>query len=137
MTGSDSAIPLLTGIMTRLKGWSALTAIVGQKIYSDVPQATDSPYVTVETMPSKEFDAKDFTGMQFKVRVMGFSRKQSRLEALQIRAAVIECLERQESNITVSGFNLVQFVKGSLFDIITSDDGVTKQSIAEFNVIIT
>lgn len=137
MTSSDSAIPLLTAVMTRLNAWANLTAIVAAKIYSDVPQGVLFPYVTVETMPSNEFDTKDFVGMQYKVRVKGYSNKQSRLEALQIRAAVIEALERQEASISISGFNLVQFVKGTLFDIITADDGVTKISIAEFNVIVT
>ncbi len=136
MAGSDSTLPLFAGLVTRLKAWSALTAIVSTKIYSRVPQQTDLPYVVI-SISSGDWSAKDFMGMVHKVRVQGFSSAGTPVEALQIRAAVIEALERQESNITVSGYNLVSFEKGSLSDIILENDGITQQSIVEFDAIIT
>lgn len=136
MAGSDSALPLIAGVLTRLSGWSALTAIVGTKIYTRVPQQTLFPYILI-TLTSSDWSAKDFAGMMHKLRVQGFSTASSPVEALQIRAAVIESLERQESNITVAGYNLVSFEKGSLSDIMIEKDGVTMQSIVEFDVIVT
>jgi len=136
MAGSDSGLPLLAGVMTRLKATSAITAIVGQKIYSRVPQQADVPYIVV-TMEAGDWSAKDFTGMSHKIRVQAFSTKPSPSEALTIRAAVIEALERQESNITVTGYTLVRFEKGSLSGIMIENDGVTQQSIVEFDAITT
>lgn len=136
MAGSDSGLPLLAGVITRLKNTAALTAIVGTKIYSKVPQQTDFPYVIV-SMTAGDWSAKDFAGMLHKLRVQGFSSASSPVEALQIRAAVIESLERQESSITVTGYTLVQFEKGSLSGIMIENDGIIQQSIVEFDAIVT
>ena len=73
--------------------------------------------------------------MQHIVSVPGFSREPSVKEVGDIRAAVVTALERQESNITVTGFTLVRFEKGALSDIITNEDGETQQSIIEFEAI--
>ncbi len=132
---ADSGLALLAGLVTRLKAYSALTAITGTRIYSVVPQQTTFPYVVV-SINAQDWSAKDYVGMNYKIRVQGFSRKQDYQEALDIRTQVTAALERQESNITVSGFTLVKLDKANLCDIITEDDGLTRQSIIEFDALI-
>lgn len=114
--------------------YSLVTTNSVKRIYSVIPQQTAFPYIKV-SISSQPFDTKDSTGMQHKVRVQAFSRTSSLDEALNIRSAVIDALERQESNITITGFSLVRFDKGALSDIITEEDGVTRQAIVEFDVV--
>jgi hypothetical protein len=132
---SDSGLATLQGIITRLKAYAGLTALVSTRIYSIVPQQTAFPYVVV-SMRSNPFDTKDVTGLNTIIRVQGFSRQMSYDEALNIRNQVMVALERQEANITISGFTLVKLDKGALCDIITEDDGITRQSIIEFDALI-
>lgn len=135
---SDSALPLIKGIITRLKAVSAVTNIVGSgssaRIYSIVPQQTTFPYIKI-IVSSEDWSAKDFVGMRHIVRIQGFSREPSIKEVGDIRAAVISALERQEANITVTGYTLVRLDKSALSDIITNEDGETQQSIIEFEAI--
>ncbi len=131
---SDAYLELVKGVIARLKADSPVAALVSTRVYSIVPQQTAFPYIKV-SINSNDWSAKDFTGQSHIVRVQGFSREPSVREAGQIRAAVMTALERQESNITVSGFTLVRFEKGVLSDIITNEDGETQQSIIEFEAI--
>lgn len=136
MTTSDSALPLIAAVITKLKATSAVTAFVGQRIYTSVPQPTTFPYIVI-SVSSAPFDTSDTMGMQHLVRVQGFSRVSSPAEALGIRAAVINTLERiSAANLPVTGYTLAYFDKGNLSDIITEDDGITTQSIVEFNAVI-
>lgn len=136
MASSDSGLETLKGVIARLLATATLTAIVGTRIYSIVPQQTAFPYVTVG-ITSSDYSAKDFMGMTHKIRVRGFSRSQSYIEALNIRSIVCEALERQEDNITVTGYNLARFDKSTLVDIITEEDGLTRQAIIEFEAVVT
>lgn len=133
---SDSALPLIKSIIARLKATVALTAIVGQRIYTIVPQQTTFPYVKI-SVSSEDWSAKDFVGMRHILRVQGFSRKASVKEVGDIRAAVVTALERQEAALTIdSPFTIIRLDKSALSDIITNEDGETQQSIVEFEVII-
>lgn len=132
---ADSGLALLAGLVTRLKATAGLAAIVSTRVYSIVPQQTAFPYVVI-SIRSAPFDTKEVIGQQHTIRVQGFSRQQDYAEALNIRNQVELALERQESNITVSGFTLVKLDKAILCDIITEDDGLTRQSIIEFDALI-
>lgn len=132
---ADSGLALFNGLIARLKATAGLTAIVGTRIYSVVPQQTTFPYVRV-SVSAQPFDTKSSVGMTHLIRVQGFSRNQAYDEALNIRAQITAALERQESNVTVSGFKLVKLDKRNLSDIITEDDGITRQSIVEFEAIV-
>ena len=133
---SDSALPLVKAIIAKLKATTAITNIVGQRIYSIVPQQAAFPYIKI-SVSSEDWSAKDFVGMAHRLRVQGFSRQASIKEAGDIRAAVITALERQESALTIdSPYTIIRLDKSSLSDIITNEDGETQQSIVEFEVII-
>jgi hypothetical protein len=132
---ADSGLALLAGLVTRLKAYTGLTTLVSTRIYSIVPQQTTFPYVVI-SVRSTPFDMKESIGQNHVIRVQGFSRQQDYAEALNIRNQVEAALERQESYITVTGFTLVKLDKANLCDIITEDDGLTRQSIIEFDALI-
>ncbi len=133
---SDSTLALMEGIINRLKGFAALTALVpAGKILTKVPQQTTFPYVKV-IISSEDNSAKDYEGMSHKIRVQTFSRESSAKQALLLRAAVIDALEREEINITVTGFQLVRLDKATLIDIIEDEDGEGWQGIVEFDAVV-
>jgi hypothetical protein len=132
---ADSGLAFLTGIVTKLKATAGVTSLVSTRVYSVVPQQSAFPYIVVRVTTSP-FDTKTSTGMTHILRVQAFSRTGAMDEALNIRAAVLAALERNETTITVTGFKLVKLDKRNLSDIITEDDGITRQSIVEFEAIV-
>lgn len=131
----DSGAELIKGITVRLLATAGVSALVGTKIYNRVPQPTDYPFIVVSAN-SESYAAKDFSKMAHKVRVQAFTRTASAKDCLDIRAAVIEALDRQEANITVTGFSLVKLELASLIGYFSEPDGITWQSFVEFDAVV-
>ena len=132
----DFARSCLSGVLSRLKSFTDLTDIVGNKIYTDVPQQTGFPYCVIE-MESSPFQTKDNSVDTHSLMVHGFSDKNSPDEALQIRSQVFNALDRQESNITLSEGGLVYIETAQIKDIFKEPDGVIWHSLINFNILIT
>lgn len=132
---SDTALPVLKGIIAALKANGAVAALVSTRIYSDVPQAASFPYIEV-SLTSEPFAASDFSGQSHTVRIQGYSREKSKRECLQIRKAALEALDRQETSITLDNGTLVKCEYAGLSDAFKEDDGKTWQSVAEVEVVV-
>lgn len=130
---ADTALSVIEATVAALKATAAVTTIVGQRIYTDVPQKTDFPYVVV-SVQSEPFAANDFSGQAHQLRIQAFSRKAGIKEALQIRKAAVDALDRQEASLSVPG--LVKCEYAGLSDAFIEDDGKTWQSVAELEVIV-
>lgn len=130
---ADTALAVFTGVVTRLKAFTGLTAIT-QNIFSAVPQGTLPPYVEINIM-SQPFAANDFSGQQHTVRVQAHSQSGSKKEALQIRQQVMAALDRQEAQLSISGTTLVKCEYDGFSDCFIEDDGKTWQSVIEFTLI--
>jgi hypothetical protein len=135
----DAALSLFTGVINRLRGYTALNALVGgpmpnTRIFSAVPQQQIFPFVKVSVM-SQPFASSSFSGQQHTVRVQAHSQSGSLQEAMAIRQQVMDALDRQESNITVSGATLIKCEYGGFSDCFIEDDGRTWQSVIEFSVL--
>jgi hypothetical protein len=133
---ADNALGLLSGVVACLRAHADVTALVDERTYSDVPQQTTFPYceVSIESTP---YDWADASGMQHKVRVQSYSRTQGQKEALQIRQAIYNALHRQEGAVAVLGGALVRMNAGTLLDCFKEPDGVTWQSVIEFDAVVT
>lgn len=130
---ADYALQVIQAVIKALKADVAVSALV-DKVYSDVPQKTDFPYALV-SIQSQPFAADDFSGQQHTLRVQAFSRKASIKECLQIRAAVFNALDRQESSIVLQAGTLIKCEHAEMSDAFIEDDGKTWQSVTEFNII--
>lgn len=80
-------------IYTALRSEATLTAIVGTKIYDDVPHqkegaSTDFPFVTIGDQSMAEESASDTDVARFQMSVHAWSRAPGRLECLQILDAI-------------------------------------------------
>lgn len=82
---------------------AGLTALVGSRIYDDIPQAPIYPFVWIETFG--EVDRRGFGGgglPEVSIRVHVFSQHHGTKEAQDIARKVIELLRDQ--SLTVTGY---------------------------------
>lgn len=131
---ADTALDVLKGAIARMKGFTGLTDIVGQRIYNNVPQNEQFPYCVV-TIESNDWSTKDFSGQDHTFRVQAFSKKPTSQQCLQIRKQVIDALDRQEANITLDNGNLVYCQKTGLQTAFREPDNIW-QSVCEFSITV-
>lgn len=132
---ADTTLPVLKAVIALLKGIPAISSIVGSKVYTDVPQKTAFPYLVVSCQ-SQPFAANDFSGQQHAVRVQSFSRSASISQCLQLRALVMDALDRQESALSLESGGLILSQYEGFADAFIEDDGKTWQSVIEFKVTV-
>lgn len=130
---TDSYLPLLSAVITRLKADSTLTAIVGQRIYNDVPDNEVFPYVAV-SITSAPFDTKTGAGMEHTLQISAFSRVFSSSQAASIRSAIYNSLNRQESALSAASVDVIIF--NGVAPTFKDPDGITWNSILQFKVMI-
>lgn len=132
---SDSTYDTLKGVVARLKAYDNLISVVSSKIYTDVPQQTEAPYVLVE-IESRPWTQDDDSNMQHTVRVHGYSDKTSMSQAVRISEYVYGALDRQEANISLDSGTLVMCDFSGVKTVIQEPDDKTWHSIIEFNLIV-
>ena len=127
---SDTYLPLIKAVIARLKATSAVTSIVGQRIYTDVPQKETFPYIVI-TAESADYSAKDFSGMEHTLEIHGFSRSKTPLEAGNIRSESYDVINRNESGLTLDNGSMtnVYYQTGAIFK---EPDGVTWHSLGQY-----
>lgn len=133
---SDSYLDLLKAIITTLKDDSAVGAVVGDRIYTDVPQNEEFPY-SVVSIDSAPFSANTFTGMEHTVQVNTYSRDKSPLEAGSARAAIYDALNRQGDTIALDTGRIVDIQYTGIGTVFKDTDGVTWTSVAQFRAVVT
>ena len=132
---ADSTLVGLKGVITRLLAYTTLTSIVSTRIYSNVPQQTTFPYVSVE-FTSTDWSQQDDANMQHRVTVSGYSRTSSPLQAMQISEKAYDALNRQEDNVTLDSGTVVILQFSGVKTTFKEDDGKTWHSVIEFDLII-
>ena len=126
----------MKGIIAELKADTALAAIVGTRVYSNTPQNADFPYVSV-SISSQPYDGCDFTGMVHDISVSGFSRKADPAQAADIRSAVYDALNREESAITLDNGSVRHIHYSGVSFVEREPDGITWQSLIRFRCVVT
>lgn len=122
---------LVKGLTARMKAYSSLTALVGQRIHFDVPQGQTFPFISM-AISGDEAYSKTSRDTTHQIVVNSWSRDKSPLETLSILEAVKGALDRQESNVTLDNGTLVmlQFVSEDCFK---DPDGVTWHGVSIYN----
>ena len=105
------ALALQKGLRAALAANSGVTNIVSSRIYDEPPQNATFPYLRFGEISPAAFDTDTIEGSLVAVTFEAHSRSPSgRVEAVQIVEAVKDALHRQESSVTVTGFNLVELI---------------------------
>ena len=132
---ADTALAVIEGIITRLTTDSTITALVGDKVYTDVTRQTKPPYIVL-SIDSDDFSTKSSSDMSHTLRVQTFSSKKGLKECLTIRKAIVTSLDRQEANITIAGATYTKIQKGGLNTAFKEADGKTWQSVVQFDIVV-
>lgn len=93
-----------------MTGYSSLTTVLGgQYIYDHVPQNTPSPYVRIGEFLFTADDTKTANGWNCTFSVHSWTFEAAGTKAVQtIMGHVYDALHKQESNVTVTGFSLIE-----------------------------
>lgn len=132
---ADSALSLIKAAIAALKAEPSVATLVAGRVYTDVPQASPFPYLVV-SVQSEPFAANDFSGQSHQLRLQSFSRMAGAFEALAIRKAALDALDRNEGKLTLNSGTLVKCEYSGVSDSFIEDDGKTWQAIGELEVII-
>lgn len=104
MTSPNNA--LQTAIYTRLAGYSALTALVGNRIYDFVPQSATPPYVVLGDDTAIDWSTKTSNGWEATLTLHCWDfEKAGRKSVKAILSALYDALHRHD--LSVSGFALI------------------------------
>ena len=133
---SDNYLSLVKSIIARLKADSATGAIIGDRIYTDVPQQEVFPYAVL-SISSSDFSSVTFTGMEHTVQINIYSRTKSPKETADARKAIYNSLNRQENALSLDSGNMAYINFGGVADIFKDNDGTTWVGVIQFNSVIT
>jgi hypothetical protein len=87
---------LLAAVVAKLRAAAGVTALVGQRIYSGVPESETLPLVVV-SVTAQEWDTKDMSGWDATVEVTAHSDGRGAKESLSIAKACHSVLHRAGS----------------------------------------
>lgn len=132
---ADSALRVIQAIVARLNTEPTVSGLLGGKVYTDVPQQTSTPYAVL-SIDSNDWSTKSSSDMSHSLRIQTFSDKKGIKECLTIRSAIVDALDRQEANVTVSGATYVKIQKGGLNTAFKEPDGKTWQSVIQFDIVV-
>ena len=110
------ALALQKGVRARLVSVSALTDIISTRVYDEPPQNVSFPYLRFFEVQPTIYDTDVKTGARVDLTLRAHSRSASgRVEATQVVEAVRTALHRQETNVTTTGFNLIELIFDDYF----------------------
>ncbi len=98
---------LQSAIYTRLTGYAPLTALISG-VYDNVPDNAQPPYVVIGDDTCIDWSTQTENGWETTVTIHVWDfEKSGRKSVKAIMSTIYDALHRQETNIPVSGFNLV------------------------------
>lgn len=130
---SDPSLALQAAIVGALKADSGLLALVGTRVYDEVPVSPAFPYVTlgpVQVLPDK---ADCIDGVEIFPQIDAWSRTRGSPEAKRIGAAIVAALDDQD--LTVSGSLVVVFELQSI-NYLRDPDGLTHHAAITFRALL-
>jgi hypothetical protein len=135
----DFANAIQTEIYSKLTTNLALAAVVGNRIYDDVPQNSLGeyegafPYVSIGEDNLVQSDTDTSHGCVGSIVIHTWGRVRGRKEVKNIQGAIYDALHHQE--LTVSGYAFV-FMYWDNAQSFVDSDGKTRHGVSTFNIMI-
>lgn len=130
---SDPSLELQSAIIGKLKSDSGVQAVVGQRVYDEVPEHPTFPYVSIgdnQVLPDK---AECIDGVEIFWQLDGWARDPTFPRCKQISKAVVAALDDQE--ITVSGYSVI-VCEINTVNYLHDPDGITRHVAINFRFLI-
>lgn len=130
MTG-DPSWALQQAVFSKLTGNASVTALVGQRVYDDVPENATFPYIVVGESWASPWDDSTAPGLEHIVMLHHWSRYDGAKELRQMMAAVYDALNR--ATLTVSGQDVLD-VRFTFGQALRDPDGETRHGVQRFSI---
>lgn len=125
--------PLQQSIFAALSADAALTALIGAgRVFDDVPQATQLPYVTLGPVTAQDWSTGTEPGTEHLISVHVWSDARGKKQAHAILAAIRAALH--DRPLTVAGHNLIN-LRHERSDTRQNADGEAIHAIARFRAV--
>lgn len=126
---ASSMSPIAAGVFNLLNV-AAMTALVGTRIYDDVPRVPVYPFVWIETLAPRDARGFGTGGMpEVLIRVHAFSTYQGEKEAQRIIGKAVDLLRDQA--ITATGYEQAGLVFNDEPDIPLQDQAIEGVKVQE------
>jgi len=104
-------LALQKGVRAALVADAGVSALISTRLYDEPPQNVTFPYARFGGIEPLAFDTDTAEGALVSFTIEVYSRSASgRVEAAQIAEAIKAALHRQESDVTVTGYTLVELI---------------------------
>lgn len=123
-----------TAVYQRLASLAPLQAIVGARVYDDVLQPTQFPYVVIGDDTSISWDDDVNNGAESTLTIHAWSRYCGRIEAKRILQAIYDGMHNYRLPITGAYTVLCQAEYQETF---LDPDGITRHGVIRFRLITT
>jgi hypothetical protein len=130
---SDPSLELQAAIVAKLKADAGVLAVVGTRIYDEVPNNPTFPYISLgdnQVLPDK---ADCIDGTEIFWQIDGWARDPTFPMVKQISKAVVAALDDQ--NITVSGYAVI-VCELNTTNYLRDPDGITRHAAISFRFLI-
>ena len=125
---TDPGLELQGAIVAALKA----SAVAGGRIYDQVPQSTDFPYVSIGEMQVIDDDAEYVGGVEVYATLHVWSRAAGKPEAANIAAAVRGAIHEQDLRLPF--WRLVE-IRHQSTRLMTDPDGITAHGVMTFRAL--
>lgn len=126
---SDGSLALQGAIISALKANAGVTALVGMRIYDDVPASPTFPYLSMGTSQLLSDIADGYDGVDEVVTIDGWSRSVGQPEIKSIGASINSALSA--AALTVTGFRLIEIISEQV-QYLRDPDGITHHGVFVF-----
>jgi len=127
-------LEIQTAVYQRLLALDPLQALVGARVYDNVPQNTEFPYVVIGDDTQVPWDDDVKLGAESTLTIHAWSRYAGRLEAKRILQAIYDGLHNYR--LTVTGAHTV-LCQAEYQETFLDPDGMTRHGVIRFRLITT
>lgn len=127
------SLELQGAVVARLKADAALAAIIGARVYDNVPSAAQFPYVSLGYWQETPEDVDCIEGAEIFGRIDVWSRSVGKVEALRAAEAVRSAMHHAEMDLTSNALVELEWVRT---DVLNDPDGLTVHAIVEVRALI-
>jgi hypothetical protein len=123
-------LELQGAIVSRLKAYPSLTAMIGQRVYDEVPPSAEFPYVSLGPTDEIQNDAECIDASDIGIQIDVWSRATTgKPEMLRIAQEVKSALHLYETSLPSAALALLehQITRG-----LVDPDGITKHAAMQF-----
>lgn len=130
---TSPTLELQGAIVSRLKSYPAVTALVGNRVYDSVPADAEFPYISIGPSDEITEDADCIRGFDISMQIDVWSREPGHPQARRIADAVQRALHEQDLALTD---NALVYFRHRQTRFLRDPDGLTTHAAITFEAFV-